>query len=431
MKVSSTQGLLNGMTISSLIKLCMTILMMMIFIIPQSFFVLKLPFLSAVLAWMLVLGFRSQLKIRSRAFLSYYLIFSLMSLLWSAIGLIKGNSDMAILESMRVYIFYMVIYCGLALYLSNFNYQSHVDGVVISGALGIGLVTAITLVDQVFQMDLIPYFVKEEMFLEVGLHDGYVQMNNVNIGMLTFIVPYLLSRFFLCSKKVRHPYLIFGLVVSLVSVVIASRRIVMILVFIVPILIYIINLLTRQPPNRHWRWWSSVYFLLILIGISSIGLLNFQSYDSPDGFVGRFLNAFDTDQNAPRPLQHAALMSGFYDNFFWGSGFGGITGVIRSDERPWTFELTYSRLLFNGGLIGFGMVMLFFLIHLFLVLQKIRQSSNAAVYISLIVGFLSVSIAAASNPYLSSFDFLFALSIIPLILNSKDHCRHIQSNKWT
>jgi hypothetical protein len=27
-----------------------------------------------------------------------------------------------------------------------------------------------------------------------------------------------------------------------------------------------------------------------------------------------------------------------------GSGFGGITDVVRSDERPWTFELTYSRL---------------------------------------------------------------------------------------
>ena len=76
--------------------------------------------------------------------------------------------------------------------------------------------------------------------------------------------------------------------------------------------------------------------------------------------------------------------------------------------------------LFNGGVIGFGLLMLFFLVYLLLVMRKIRQSEHAPVYISLLTGFLSVSIAAASNPYLSSFDFLFALSIIPLILNTKD-----------
>ena len=97
--------------------------------------------------------------------------------------------------------------------------------------------------------------------------------------------------------------------------------------------------------------------------------------------------------------------------------------MIRSDERPWTFELTYSRLLFNAGLLGMGLLLLFFCTYLLLTLRKIRHSAHASIHVSMLTGFLTVLIAAASNPYLSSFDFLFALSIIPLILNSRDQPR--------
>jgi len=398
----------------------MATLMMMIFIIPQSFFELKLPFLAVVLAWFLFDGFRGHWKIRTREFLPYYLIFCLLSMIWSGIGFAKGNPEIAIIESLRVYVVYMAIYCALTIYVSNIDYQSHVDEIVVAGGLGIGLVALVTLVDQVFQMDLIPQVIKDDMFLQVGLHDGYLQMNNVNIGMLTFIVPYLLSRLMLSERKDRHALLSLGLVVSVAAALVASRRVVMVLLFIAPFLICAISHLTKQPTSRHLRWWSRGYFLLLLTLGVGIVLVDNLGIDLLDGFIDRFKSAFDSDPNSPRPLQHAALISGFYDNFFWGSGFGGVLDVVRSDERPWTFELTYSRLLFNGGLIGFGLVLLFYFAYLILVLKKIRQSFHSPIYIALLTGFLSVSIASASNPYLSSFDFLFALSIIPLILNSKD-----------
>lgn len=406
----------------------MATLLMMIFIIPQSFFWIKLPFLGAVLVSVLILGLRDHWKIRSKVVILYYLIFCLLSTVWGVIGLIKGSPEIAVLESLRVYVAYMVIYFALTVYVSNTDYQSHVDGIVIAGALGIGLVTALTLVDYVFQLDWLPHFIKDEMFLEVGLHDGYVQMNNVNIGMLTFIVPYLLGRLLLGGRKKRNANLILGFVVAVAAVLIASRRIVMVLLFVVPLLVYTINFLTGNPAVRQSRLWSRFYFLLLFLGLVVIFGGTYLGLDSLDGFVSRFMSAFETDPNAPRPLQHTALMSAFYGNFFWGSGFGGITDVVRSDERPWTFELTYSRLLFNGGVIGFGLVILFFSMYLFLVLRKIRKSSHATVYISLLTGFLSVSIASASNPYLSSFDFLFVLSIIPLIMNSRDHLSQMPTN---
>ncbi len=410
------------MSISALGKFSVVTLMMMIFIIPQSYFELKLPILGMILVWFFVRFLRGHWKIRSKAFFPYYLIFCFLSIVWSLIGLAKDSSEVAIVESLRVYVVYMAIYCVLTICISNINYQPYVDGVVVAGGLGVGLVALVTLVDQILQMDLLPQFVKDDMFLQVGFHDGYLQMNNVNIGMLAFIVPYLISRLMLSDRKDRNAYIAVGLVVSVSAAIAASRRVVMVLIFIAPMLIYAINFLTDQPNTRHWRRWNRAYFLFLLTIGLCIGMVSCLGVDFLEigGFVGRFMNAFDTDPDSPRPLQHTALVAGLFDNFFWGSGFGGVVDVVRSDERPWTFELTYSRLLFNGGLIGFGLVLLFYFGYLILVLQKIRQDFHAPIYISLLTGFLSVSIAAASNPYLSSFDFLFALSIIPLILNSKD-----------
>jgi hypothetical protein len=408
------------MTSTLLIKFALATLMMMIFIIPQSFFEVKLPFLGVLLAFFLVKGIHGKWKIRSTAFLSYYLIFCLLSLTWGVIGWIKGNSDIAILESLRVYVVYMAIYCAITFLVSNIDYQSHIDGIVIAGGIGIGLVALATLVNQFFQIELIPQLIKDEMFLQLAVHEGYLQMNNINIGMLTFIVPYLLCRLMMSEKKCRHDLLLFGLVVSVAAALVASRRAVMVLLFLTSILIYLINYLTKQSNCRNWRWWSRAYYLSLLTLGLGIVIANSWGIDFLDGFVNRFVRAFDTDLDSPRMSQHAALMSGFHENFFWGTGFGGVSNVVRSGERPWTYELTYSRLLFNGGLIGFGLVLLFYFVYLILVLRKIYRSNHAPIYTALLTGFLSVSIASASNPYLSSFDFLFALSIIPLILNSKD-----------
>ena len=398
----------------------MTALMMMIFIIPQSFLWVKLPFLGVVLVWMLVEGTRDRWKIRSGAFLPYYLIFGFLSVTWSIVGLARVNPEIAIVEALRVYVVYMAIYCALALYVSNLDYQAHTDRIVIAGAFGIGVVALYALLDHIFQLGWLPQPIKDDMYLQVGLHRGYVQMNNVNIGMLTFIVPYLLSRVLLGERNEHHTWLLLGLAVAVVSAVLASRRIVMVLLVITPLLAFALTVLTGHARQRHLRRSVQFYtFPLVIAGAGSL-LLIYGGFDFQDGFVGRIAGVLTTDPDAPRPQQHAALMAAFADSYFWGSGFGGLTSVVRSDERPWTFELTYSRLLFNAGLLGMSILMLFFCSYMYLTLRKIRRSAHASIFVSLLTGFLTVLIAAASNPYLSSFDFLFALSIIPLILNTRD-----------
>lgn len=396
-------------------------LLMMIFIAPQSFMPAKLPLLAIVLLSLLMGGLRNAWYIRSKAFLFYYLIFALLALTWCVVGLLRGNPTMAIVEAVRLYFVYMLVHGAIVVYISNHAYQDHVDKVIAAAAFGIGIVAIYALADHVLHLGWLPESVKETMYLQVGVHSGYVQMNNINIGMLTFIVPYLLCRNLMIPG--RSGLLLLALGTAILAALLASRRIVLLLIFLVPLIALGLTALSGQLKRAGLRRFLGFYGWTLVLAMAATPLLMYLDAGALSGFADRVLGVFSADPDAPRPMQHAALLEGFSRHYVWGSGFGGETPVVRSEERPWTYELTYSRLLFNSGLLGVGLLAIFFASYVFLVFRKIGTSRHAPVYIALMTGFVSMSLAAASNPYLSSFDFLFSLSIIPLILNSTDFTR--------
>ena len=404
--------------VGTVTKWVMAALLLMIFVIPQSFMYLKLPFLGVVLISFVRGGIKGEWTVRSREAILYYLVFSILTIVWCMIGLLRGNPPIAVVEAVRVYLVYMWLYFAVMIYISNLAYQESVDKLVALGAVGIAGFALYAVANQVLSLGWLPEWVEEEMYLQVGLHPGYVQLNNVNIGMLTFILPYLVSRVLLEEK--RSAWLFVGFAVAVLSAILASRRAVMLLVFIAPAVACAIAAAAGKLSPLHRRRAAVFYAWSMLLAAFSSWLFMKWGGDHFDSFATRLLDAFAADRDDPRPLQHASLVDAFVERYVWGSGFGGLTSVVRADDRPWTYELTYSRLLFNSGLVGISSLIVFFASYLYLAIRKIRKLARAPVYISLLVGFLSVLIAAASNPYLSSFDFVFCLSVIPLILNTRD-----------
>lgn len=399
--------------------LTLSILLLMMFVLPQSFAGLKVPFLAASFAIVALGTLRGRWRVETSV-VTYYLCFCVLALAWSMIGLFRGNPIQAIVEAVRVYVVFMLIYFGLTLSISNLRYQKYADRLIAYASLGIGVTTLYALADHMYGLGWLSQAVKDELFMQVGVHPGYTQMNNVNIGMLVFIVPYLLSRL-LTAPRVS-PLLVFALLVGRLSAVLASRRAVLVLFIITPALVFGVSLLAGRLTRRCYLACATFYALVAVVVMGGGVLFGLGDLAFLEGFLGRLARAFDGSPDAPRPAQHAALLAGFKEHYLLGSGFGGVASVLRSEERPWTYELTYSRLLFNSGLIGVlllgGLLGAYFLA----ALRKLRTSVHAELYIALLCGFLAMLIAAASNPYLSSFDFVFAFSIIPLILNSKDFC---------
>ncbi len=391
-------------------------LLAMILIFPQSFFILKIPLILFILFGIIIKGAQGILKLRSHWYIYYYFIFVFLSLIWSAIGLIRGNPEIAVIESIRLYVIYMLLYMIITLYVSNINYYRGVDALFILSSVGISFVALWVLLDGVFSIQTIPTFIAEEMLLEIGIHDGYIQMNNINIGMLNFIAPYLLARFLVNEKSGYKFLLVFALMAAVTGGILASRRIVLVVTLLAPVLtlmlIRLVGVSSRGIKVKVIFFYSFIALVFISLTLTDVAF--------KDGILDRLFSIFNTDPNEPRPLQHLALMRGFMDHPILGSGFGGLTSEVRSYDRPWTYELTYSKLLFNSGLMGLFLLIAFFLVFLFRVIIKLKKSEMKDIQIPLLVGLFSVLIAAASNPYLSSFDFLFVFSIIPLIINSED-----------
>lgn len=410
-KTSPTAGL------DTVVWVSLSALLLLIFVLPQSFAELKLPFVATILAGLVVgaIGGRWRFEV---SVLSYYLCFCVLALAWSMVGLIRGNPIQAIVEAVRVYVAFMLIYFGVTVCISNTRYQQYTDRLIAYASLGIGMTTLYALADHLYGLGWLSQAIKDDLLMQVGIHPGYTQMNNVNIGMLVFIVPYLFSRV-LCGSR-ASPLLLLALVVGLLSAVLASRRMVLVLFVITPALVLGVGLLAGRLPRRCYLACATFYALAAIVVLGGGFLVGLGDLAFLEGFLGRLTSALGGSPDDPRVSQHQALLAGFKEHYVLGSGFGGLASVIRSEERPWTYELTYSRLLFNSGLIGVlllgGLLAAYFLA----ALRKIRNSVHAELYIALLCGFLAILIAAASNPYLSSFDFVFAFSILPLILNSKD-----------
>lgn len=386
-----------------------------VFLTPQSFSSIKLTLLIPLLGFVM-LHFLSKQKFSINKDVIFYFIFFITIILsYIFLGLVNGNSLVASIEAFRVYVIFMIIYFILMLYLSSTNFEKNINIFFVFVSIGISFVTFITVFDAFFSMGLIGDNLRDEMLLEIGIHEGYTQLNSLNIGVFSFVLPYLISIAILSRKQ--SFILNVSILLGVLSVIMASRRIIMFLVFLTPFLVLIINYLCNG--NNIFK---KVYTFYISLFIGSCAFLSFLYLLDPViilGFKDRLLETIAFDGNSLRSRQHTALMDGLIDSPFFGSGIGGTVDIIRNSERPWIFELTFSQMLYNFGIAGFLAWCLFYIHYSFLVFRKISKSiKNKTIYISLYVGFISVMVASITNPYLGSFDYLFALILLPLIIQS-------------
>jgi hypothetical protein len=134
-------------------------------------------------------------------------------------------------------------------------------------------------------------------------------------------------------------------------------------------------------------------------------------------FVKGFDFSAETGGSQIRAVQFSALMEGFGEYPFIGNGLGAyVKEIIRSDARPWHYELFYVLLLFHVGIFGF-LFYTFAIIWIYVEGIKVIRNNQkqGKIMIAIMCGLSGVLIAALSNPYLARFDGLWFF-FTPLIL---------------
>jgi hypothetical protein len=386
--------------------------------LPTSYIEVKLLLLSLSLIIIIVSGqFKSQFY--SKIFTIWFFSFICFYLSFTLLGIIYGNPGT--IDYLRLFIVWPFIYLILILYINSRRIIFAIIKLLITITFIISTYNIYKLLEFI---NIVPRLFNLKDGFEIGIHPGFTQIITLNIGSLAFLLAFLISNLatgkkMLNEMKISNLFLIITIIATVICSIISGRRILWLVLFISTVS----TLAIIMYLNKSYSILKKIlkYVLIILVVSLLLGNLfsdkldlNYQSMKS------RFTEEFDSTVDSPRNLQKAGLIDGFLKFPILGSGFGiGIPSVIRSDERPWTYELTYYLYLYNTGIIG---IVVFLIILLYPVLWSIRLVKNDPnlryIIYPVMSGYISVLIASATNPYFtSSFDFEWMIFLPLGILN--------------
>jgi hypothetical protein len=381
-----------------------------------SFVVVKLLFLTLfLLAAVVNGGLRRRFVVYPRLVV-FYLSICVAGIVWAIVGLLNpGNYVSGVVDALRLYVIWSVAVLLLYSLLRSESSLGLIHASMVLSGLLISTINLVALADQLGGWGLIPEAFRQDLELRIGIHEGYIQITSYNIGSLFIIVPYLVSLQFRTDAARANTWLTkLALAMCLILTAFSGRRALWLAVVLTPCLILVLSIVTRS----HGTIRAGVTRLLRVYSIAVavvVGLVVARPEGMPEiGYVSHLREAFSAEDE--RTIQKPYLIDAFLESPIMGSGFGAYAGYLRSEQRPWTYELTYHQLLFNLGIVGLialgGLVSLYFV----LVIRLLREfKDGSAIPFALVIGFCSLLIGVYSNPYFGSFDFLCFLGLLPYL----------------
>lgn len=384
---------------------------------PRSFLELKL----VALLFFTTTSFLSCVSYRK--FTSYtplnafYLLIAFGGAIWSLIGALNGGSDIGIFDSFRLYVIWSMAYLALYTFLRINNSLHTIHLSFVLGGLFIAAINFYGIFDHYYGIDSIAEVMRVALELNVGIHEGYVQINSHNIGSMFIVAPYLIALQFRQDYKKTFIFKM-SLVLSLAVTVVSGRRALWISVAMTPIALALLSYATGQVSQLTRQGKVLIVGYVIGGALALTLLICVPPAESDTGLLAYFSSAFSaTDE---RSIQKNYLFKSFLYYPWFGSGFGVSAIVPRNPVVPWVYESTYFQMLFNLGVVGMSYMITLISAYVYMIINAIRRGiSSPAIVFSLLVGLFGLLLGAYSNPYLGSFDFLIYLGLLPYLATIK------------
>ncbi|MBU3601784.1 O-antigen ligase family protein [Polynucleobacter sp. AM-25C3] len=394
----------------------MLALLVAIMTLPRSYTALKLSLLMAIILLAtpqirMVIGFMKKVDV-----IGFYCSVAILGCLWTIVGLINGGIIPSLIDYFRLYVGWSLAYLIMVslIYIAGGLYIFHRAAVL--SAILISLINIAGVLDVMYGFYLIPESVSKSLAMNIGFHEGYIQITSSNIGSLFFLVTYLIAIYVRKDTQLfRNPYTHIALVLGLICAALSGRRALWVTIALQPLVLLVAFIFAGGRNRFRFSFYSIfLYGLTIIFLVSAVsGLLDIDF----TGTLEHLYQAF-SDEDV-RYAQRQGLINGFFDHLIIGSGFGGNI-FSPDDERAGTYESTFHQILFNFGIVGVSLILFIFFRYLRICLVNTKALYPLdGVSFCLIIGLLSFLIGAYSNPYLGSFDFLLYIAILPLIAGVK------------
>jgi len=351
----------------------------------------------------------------SKTFFFWFYVYIGFYLIWISLGFLNGNPG--VIDFFRIQVLWPFIFVVLVSYINSQKIIYHLFKMMIITSL---IISIYNIYNFLVFINIAPFLLDLTGDFAVGIHSGYSQITSLSINTLTFLMPFIIgttitSNDLLKNINVSRTLLIVTLIACILCTILSGRRIFW--------LIYIFNIIVIIIIRRsQLLLYKRIVTITLMISIILILFVSFNLILDLDHnvIIKRFVLEVDLSSNNARNYQRIALMNGFYENPIIGSGFGvGVKDIIRSAARVWTYELTYHLYLYNTGIIG---ITIFLSCLVYPIVWGVnlfrRDPSLFNIIFPIIIGYMSVLIASATNPILtSSFDFEWMLFLPIGILN--------------
>lgn len=351
----------------------------------------------------------------------WFSILLLFGILWNFMGALKDNPG--VYDTFRLYVIWVVLYALYVFYIDSADKFNSLITTMVWAAIAISIYNIAILLSA---FDVIPNVntflqIDDELTDAIGIHAGFIQLTSNNIGSLTFLAPFVLTLYIVNSASFSgfsKFILMVSVILSITTVIVSGRRALWLEMLVTPFLVFIFHYCsngynTLKTPKRLLTFYSVAVLLLSAGGLLLTYYMNWEL----SLFIDRFLNAFES--GSVRHEQAVALLNGFIESPFIGSGFGvGVPDVVRSDVRPWTYELTYLLILYNTGIVGSTLYLVCVaIIYCYLFMYIKKDSHDSGIRFALLIAFTCYIIANSTNPYFGSFDYMWPLYLPVAYIN--------------
>lgn len=387
------------------------LLFFLILVFPIQFKFFKLAIMLVVFSSIFFSLFNRKDKIINSNLLVYLLIIITKGFIWTLIGFLNNNKGT--LDVIFISFIWYIIYSVLIIGINSLKLFNKILKVLI---LATFFIVFIDLYFMLMAFQLVPIISFETIFnadeFYFSFYDGFLYLQTNHLNNLVFFFPLtiiLLIQSFKSKSKFKFVFFVLVLLEFLLMLG-SGRRIMWLTLCLTPAYILIFAFFVKISFKKHLVSFTKYYYLFLtfLFFIALNFIFSSIEIDKQDILI-RFSNAFNSSEESTRFDQGKILLDNFYTSPLWGHGFAAeISYYKRSDSVPWAYELSYYDDLFKTGIIGF----LFFLIFIggiFYEGIKIIKNSGDYLMIGLLAALFSFLIANATNPFLSSFDYLWTL----------------------
>jgi hypothetical protein len=186
----------------------------------RSYLAIKLSFLALFLLAFLVGLYLKRIRVVVHPRLVwFYLLTATAGLTWGFVGLLHhSNYRQGVYDSLKLYVLWSAAFFVLYTILRSVPSLRVFHIAMVAAGILIPLINFVGLYDQFNGLGFVPEGVRQELGLEIGLWDSYIQINSVNILSMFLVAPYLLALQFRDTSKSNSKLTKLELALSLVLV---------------------------------------------------------------------------------------------------------------------------------------------------------------------------------------------------------------------